>query len=70
MFLAVAAECAVAPGKPLEVLHNWVSEFIISITHLSESLYTILSALSTLLDRYVRYYETSILLLLLLLLLL
>ena len=33
----------------------WVSEFITAITYLSESLYIILSALSTLFGRYVRY---------------
>ena len=36
------------------MLYNWVSEFITSITYLSESLY-ILSALSTLFGRYGRY---------------
>ena len=36
------------------MLNNWVSEFITAITYLSESLY-ILSALSTLFGRYVRY---------------
>ena len=36
------------------MLKNWVSEFITVITYLSESLY-ILSALSTLFGRYVRY---------------
>ena len=38
----------------LKVLHNWVSEIITAITYLSKSLY-ILSALSTLFGRYVRY---------------
>ena len=40
--------------NPYKVLNNWVSKFITAITYLSESLY-ILSALSTLLGRYVRY---------------
>ena len=46
--------------NPCKVLHNWVSEFITSITYLSESVY-ILSALSTLL--VCALYKTSILLL-------
>ena len=40
--------------NPYKVLNNWVSEFITANTYLSESLY-ILSPLSTLFGRYVRY---------------
>ena len=54
VFLAVALYAPWHLVNPYKVLNNWVSEFITAITYHPESL-NILSALSTLFGRYVRY---------------